>query len=329
MLSVRGLRQLPRILLGSRRAATCREAARAGNDACRRRAWRIPPWAGSMTRCCRPSSAFPTPSSRGCCSTSSPTRWSTRDDTRFNESFAVAVEEEGCAAGWGHRGAKPSSPPSRPRRRRRELAARVEGGMRLEAVYKSDVPVEDKKRVPKSSASCAPNTARSCPPSRTTPSSSRSRCTPSSCRRSSGCWRKRRSSGLLRAPLAGGARGAGGTEGPRRTRELRLRFLHESAMSTVFGRPGARRAARTRLAGAAAPDARAAAASRGARGSRAECRRPSARFRRDSAARPDALGDLQELGADLARLDGAGSRFSGGVRTSGQKIGRWNSFWNV
>ena len=95
----RRLRQLPRLLQrggGARRGGAPRGCRR------RRVAWAACPRtrrsASSTIRCCRRSSAGPRSKSRGWCSTSSRTRSSTsKDDTQFNESFAVAVEEAGVA----------------------------------------------------------------------------------------------------------------------------------------------------------------------------------------------------------------------------------------
>ena len=93
-----------------------------------------------------------TRSSRGCCSTSSRTRSSTsRDDTTFNESFAVAVEEEGVRR-W-LRGARP--PKSElayvQRGAERAGASSQRGSMQCAsastAVYKSDIPEEEKRGI--------------------------------------------------------------------------------------------------------------------------------------------------------------------------------------
>ena len=100
MLSVRGLRQLPRILLGSRRAATCREARQRGYDVCGRGVpaystlgWFDDPLLSTFIR-------FPDAQlARLLFHELAHQVVYARDDTRFNESFAVAVEEEGCAAG--------------------------------------------------------------------------------------------------------------------------------------------------------------------------------------------------------------------------------------
>jgi predicted aminopeptidase len=72
----------------------------------------------------------------------------TRDDTRFNESFAVAVEEEGVRRWLKAQGREAEFGAFQAAQaRRRELAARVEAvRKRLEAVYKSDLPIEEKKR---------------------------------------------------------------------------------------------------------------------------------------------------------------------------------------
>src|SRR6185503_14915498 len=72
-----------------------------------------------------------------------------RDDTTFNESFAVAVEEEGVRRWLRAQGReKEIAAFGAAQGRRRELAARVEAARkRLEAVYKSDVPEDEKKRV--------------------------------------------------------------------------------------------------------------------------------------------------------------------------------------
>jgi len=73
----------------------------------------------------------------------------TRDDTRFNESFAVAVEEEGVRRWLKAQGREAEFAAFQASQaRRREIAARVEAvRKRLEAVYKSDIPVEEKKRL--------------------------------------------------------------------------------------------------------------------------------------------------------------------------------------
>ncbi|MFL6564268.1 MAG: aminopeptidase [Burkholderiales bacterium] len=72
-----------------------------------------------------------------------------RDDTAFNESFAVSVEEEGVRRWLRAQGReKEIAAFSAAQSRRRELAARVEAARkRLEAVYKSDVPEAEKRRV--------------------------------------------------------------------------------------------------------------------------------------------------------------------------------------
>jgi predicted aminopeptidase len=72
-----------------------------------------------------------------------------RDDTAFNESFAVAVEEEGVRRWLRAQGReKEIATFSAAQSRRRELAARVEAARkRLEAVYKSDAPEDEKRRV--------------------------------------------------------------------------------------------------------------------------------------------------------------------------------------
>ena len=130
--------------------------------------------AGSTTRCSPPSSATPTCSSRGSCSTSSRTSASTlKGDTTFNESFAVTVEEEGVrrwleAEGRGSELAAFRSA----RLRRREFAARVaQTRERLAKVYQERI--SPKRRCWRASArnatGCAPTTRRPCRPSRTTP----------------------------------------------------------------------------------------------------------------------------------------------------------------
>ena len=70
-------------------------------------------------------------------------------DTTFNESFAVAVEEEGVRRWLRAQGREAEFAAFQAAQsRRRELAARVEAmRKRLEALYQSDVPVEEKKRV--------------------------------------------------------------------------------------------------------------------------------------------------------------------------------------
>jgi predicted aminopeptidase len=72
-----------------------------------------------------------------------------KDDTTFNESFAVAVEEEGVRRWLRAQGREAEFAAFQAaQKRRRELAARVEAmRKRLESVYKSDVPLEDKRRV--------------------------------------------------------------------------------------------------------------------------------------------------------------------------------------
>jgi predicted aminopeptidase len=72
-----------------------------------------------------------------------------KDDTTFNESFAVAVEEEGVRRWLRAQGREAEFAAFQAaQKRRRGLAARVEAmRKRLEAVYKSDVPVEDKRRI--------------------------------------------------------------------------------------------------------------------------------------------------------------------------------------
>jgi len=71
-----------------------------------------------------------------------------RDDTAFNESFAVAVEEEGVRRWLRAQGReKEIAAFGAAQSRRRELAARVEAARkRLEAVYRSEVPDEEKRR---------------------------------------------------------------------------------------------------------------------------------------------------------------------------------------
>jgi len=70
-------------------------------------------------------------------------------DTTFNESFAVAVEEEGVRRWLRAQGRETEFAAFQAAQaRRRELAARVEAmRQRLEALYQSDVAVEEKKRV--------------------------------------------------------------------------------------------------------------------------------------------------------------------------------------
>jgi predicted aminopeptidase len=72
-----------------------------------------------------------------------------RDDTTFNESFAVAVEEEGVRRWLRMQGREAEFAAFQAAQaRRRELAARVEAmRKRLEAAYKSDVASDEKKRV--------------------------------------------------------------------------------------------------------------------------------------------------------------------------------------
>jgi predicted aminopeptidase len=72
-----------------------------------------------------------------------------RDDTAFNESFAVAVEEEGVRRWLRAQGREAEFAAFQAAQaRRRELAARVEAmRKRLQAVYESDVPTDEKKRV--------------------------------------------------------------------------------------------------------------------------------------------------------------------------------------
>jgi predicted aminopeptidase len=72
-----------------------------------------------------------------------------RDDTTFNESFAVAVEEEGVRRWLSAHGREAEFANFRAAQaRRRSLAARVEAmRKRLEAVYQSDVAADEKKRV--------------------------------------------------------------------------------------------------------------------------------------------------------------------------------------
>lgn len=70
-------------------------------------------------------------------------------DTTFNESFAVTVEEEGVRRWLRAQGREAEFAAFQAAQaRRRELAARVEAmRKRLGALYQSDVPVEEKKRV--------------------------------------------------------------------------------------------------------------------------------------------------------------------------------------
>ena len=72
-----------------------------------------------------------------------------RNDTTFNESFAVAVEEEGVRRWLRARGRESELEAFRAaQRRKRELAARVEAmRARLAAVYSSEVPEQEKHRV--------------------------------------------------------------------------------------------------------------------------------------------------------------------------------------
>jgi predicted aminopeptidase len=72
-----------------------------------------------------------------------------RDDTTFNESFAVAVEEEGVRRWLRAQGREAEFAAFQAAQaRRRELAARVDATRkRLEALYQSDVPAEEKKSV--------------------------------------------------------------------------------------------------------------------------------------------------------------------------------------
>jgi predicted aminopeptidase len=72
-----------------------------------------------------------------------------RDDTTFNESFAVAVEEEGVRRWLRAQGREAELAAFRSAQaRKRELAARVETmRKRLEAVYKSDAAPDEKQRV--------------------------------------------------------------------------------------------------------------------------------------------------------------------------------------
>jgi predicted aminopeptidase len=72
-----------------------------------------------------------------------------RDDTTFNESFAVAVEEEGVRRWLRAQGREAEFAAFQAAQgRRRALAARVEAmRRRLEALYRSDVPLEEKRRV--------------------------------------------------------------------------------------------------------------------------------------------------------------------------------------
>jgi predicted aminopeptidase len=72
-----------------------------------------------------------------------------RDDTTFNESFAVAVEEEGVRRWLRAQGReKEIAAFATAQSRRRELAARVDAARkRLEAAYKSDIPEEEKRGI--------------------------------------------------------------------------------------------------------------------------------------------------------------------------------------
>ena len=72
-----------------------------------------------------------------------------KHDTTFNESFAVVVEDEGVRRWLRAQGReKEIAAFSAAQNRRRELAARVEAARkRLEAVYKSDVSDDEKRRV--------------------------------------------------------------------------------------------------------------------------------------------------------------------------------------
>jgi predicted aminopeptidase len=71
-----------------------------------------------------------------------------RDDTTFNESFAVVVEEEGVKRWLQAQGRNADLTAFRAAQaRKRQLAAAVEAaGTRLDAVYKSDVSTEEKHR---------------------------------------------------------------------------------------------------------------------------------------------------------------------------------------
>jgi len=71
-----------------------------------------------------------------------------RDDTTFNESFAVVVEEEGVRR-WLHAEGRMADLAAfrAAQARKRELAARIElARKRLAAIYASDAPAEDKLR---------------------------------------------------------------------------------------------------------------------------------------------------------------------------------------
>jgi predicted aminopeptidase len=72
-----------------------------------------------------------------------------RDDTTFNESFAVAVEEEGVRRWLRAEGREAEFAAFQARQaRRRSLAAGVEAAReRLEGIYKSDLPSEEKLRL--------------------------------------------------------------------------------------------------------------------------------------------------------------------------------------
>ena len=72
-----------------------------------------------------------------------------RDDTAFNESFAVTVEEEGVRRWLRAQGREAEFAAFQAAQaRRRQLAARVDAmRKRLEAVYRSDIPAEEKQRV--------------------------------------------------------------------------------------------------------------------------------------------------------------------------------------
>ena len=71
-----------------------------------------------------------------------------RNDTTFNESFAVAVEEEGVRRWLRAQGRESELPAFRAAQaRRRDFAARIEATrQRLAAVYGSEVPQEEKRR---------------------------------------------------------------------------------------------------------------------------------------------------------------------------------------
>jgi predicted aminopeptidase len=72
-----------------------------------------------------------------------------KDDTTFNESFAVVVEEEGVRRWLEAESRGPELATFRAAQaRKRQLATRVEEmRQRLKAVYLSDVPVEEKRRI--------------------------------------------------------------------------------------------------------------------------------------------------------------------------------------